>query len=525
MVWTPFHTGLAVVYIASLLLIGLLAGRTRRGAQQYLSATRGLPLWLCIAAAIAANCGSLDVIAMMALGAQYGMLACHFYWIGAIPALIVLTFWLLPSYARERFPSVLDFIERQYGPETRAVIALGMAAMMVLLAGVCLAATAQVATSFLGWSFWKGALLTAGVVLFYTGIGGFRATIFTQLLHFAFVLAAIVPLSYCVVRDFGGIHRLLASIPPSRFHVWQPLPWIAPHAVMDRTGLIFGLGVVLSFGYWSTDFVVMQRALAVRRADDVQYVPIALAIAKLVFAMLVVVPGVVAPIVLAMPTSANWNATLPSMIIHYYSPFWIVIGLIGLAASLIATFSNNIAGFSAAWIQGVYRASLHTSGSESHYLWMGRVTNVAAVLLSIGGARLALSYHSLMEYMQLLFAAFNGPLFALVALAAIAPGWIAGGGLAGFTLGLLSAVVHQVLVHSGVLHYGSPMSANFYAAILSFSVAIVTTLVAARGNKDGSQVAERRPESTRFSAQIRIPAAVIAFGIVLVFVAFNAFFW
>lgn len=502
MVWNRFHTGLAVVYIASLLLIGVLAGRRRRDSQQYLSATGALPVWVCIAASIAANCGSLDVIAMMALGAQYEMLACHFYWIGAIPALLILTFWLLPSYAHERYPSVLDFIERHYGPETRAIVALGMATMMLLLAGVCLAATAQVATSFLGWSFWRGVLLTAVLVLFYTGIGGLRATIFTQLLHFAFVLAAIVPLGYCVVRDFGGVHGLLAAIPPARLHVWEALMWIAPNAVMDRLGLTFGLGVVLSFGYWSTDFVVMQRALAVRRADEVQYVPLSLAAAKLIFAMLVVVPGVLAPIVLAMPSAVNWNATLPSMMIHYYRPAWLVIGLIGLAASLIATFANNVSGFTAAWIQGVYRASLHRSGSESHYLWMGRITTATAIVLSIGGAHLALAYHSLMEYMQLIFAAFNGPLFALVVLAAFVPRRAAGGGLAGFSIGLLSAAVHQVLVHARMLRYGSPMSADFYAAILSFCVGIVATLVAARFNQTGWKALSHCTSLLRFGSRL-----------------------
>ena len=142
-----------------------------------------------------------------------------------------------------------------------------------------------------------------------------------------------------VLRDFGGVHGLLSAIPPTRLYIWHQLPWLDPNAIMDRFGLVFGLGIVLSFGYWSTDFVVMQRALAVRRPEDIQYVPAALATAKLVFAMVVVVPGVAAPIVLRLPASANWNATLPSMVLRYYSPFWIVIGLIGLAASLIATFA------------------------------------------------------------------------------------------------------------------------------------------------------------------------------------------
>lgn len=522
--WNGLHTGLAVSYVAALLLIGFLAGRRRQDSSQFLNATGAFPLWVCILAAIAANCGSLDVIAMMALGAQYGMLACHFYWIGAIPALLILAFWLLPTYARERYPSVLDFIGAHYGAKTRAAVALGMASMMLLLAGVCLCATAQVAATFLGWSFMNGVLMAAAGVLFYTAMGGLRATVYTELLHFAVVLLAIVPLGYFVLRDFGGLQPLLSSIPPGRFHAWHELPWLGPHAVMDRFGLILGLGIVLSFGYWSTDFVVMQRALAVRRAQDVQYVPLALAVAKLIFAMLIVVPGVVAPIVLNNKGGNDWNGTLPSMMLHYYDPFWVVIGVLGLAASLVATFANNVSGFSAAWMQGFYRPWVYANGTESHYLWMSRATNVAAVLLSIGAAHFALAYHSIMEYMQMIFSAFNGPLLALVLLAAIAPGSAAGGGLIGFTVGLASAVLHQMLVHAGVLQYGSAMSANFYAATLSMSMAVLGTLISARLARWAGTDAEQASWPVRVSVQFSLPVALIASAILVVCVLFNAIF-
>src|SRR5260370_23241748 len=175
---------------------------------------------------------------MMALGAQYGILAAHLYWIGAIPELVVLVFWLLPAYAQQHYPSVLDFIARYYGPQTRALVALCMAIMMLLLSGVCLCAAAQVFVTFLDWSFLKGVLLTTSLVLFYIWSGGFRATIYTELLHFAIVLVAIVPLTFLVFHAFGGIGSLLKSIPPNRLHAWKTLPVFAPQATMDRFGLI-----------------------------------------------------------------------------------------------------------------------------------------------------------------------------------------------------------------------------------------------------------------------------------------------
>jgi SSS family solute:Na+ symporter len=525
MVWNQFHLFLAVTYLAGLLLVGFLAGRTKRDSNQFLNATSALPLWVGITACIAANCGSLDVIAMMALGAQYGMLACHFFWIGAVPALVVLAFWLLPAYAQGRYPTVLDFIARYYGQETRSVVALCISAMMLLLAGVCLCAVAQVLVTFLGWTFFQGILLTAPVVLFYTWVGGLRATVYAELLHFAIVLAAVVPLVFLVVHDFGGIRILLASIPAGRFHAWQTLPNFDPQATMDRFGVVVGLGLVMSFGFWGTDFVQMQRTLAVRREKDVPYVPLAMAAAKLIFSFLIVLPGVVAPLVLHTRGTGNWNATMPSMMLHYYSPFWVVIGIMGLAASLVSTFANNVSGFTSAWVQSIYRPWIRPGAGEAHYVWISRMTNAAAVLLSIGAAYVALSYQSLMDYIQMVLSIFNAPLFALVALAALVPRRVVNGGLGGLTLGLTSTILHQVMVRAGLLHYGSQMSANFYAAILGFSIAAAGTLAIGRIR---GQIAPRPTlgeEPVRLPLRFSLPTILMAIGIVGVCVVINVVFW
>lgn len=515
MIWSPFYFVLMALYLAALIAVGIVAGRTRRDSNQFLNATGSLPLWVCIPACIAANCGSLDVIAMMGLGAQYGMLACHFYWIGAIPALVVVAFWLLPAYTRGRYPSVLDFIGRYYGGRTRSLVAMCMAAMMLLLAGVCLCAVAQVITTFLGWSFLSGVLLTAGIVLCYTWAGGLRATVYTELLHFAVVLAAVVPLFILVLRDFGGLSNALARIPSSRLHTWDTLPVFGPGAVMDRIGVTFGLGLVLSFGFWSTDFVQMQRALAVRRSADVPFVPLSMGAAKIVFSFLIVLPGVLAPVVLGNRVAGNWNATLPSMMLHYFSPSWVAIGIMGLAASLVSTFANNVSGFSAAWVQGVYQVWVRPTAPESHYVWVGRLTNAAAVLLAIAGAYVALSYQSLMEYIQMILSTFNAPLFALVLCAALASDRVRAGGFAGFIAGLGTAGLHHVLVYAGVLHYGSRMSTNFYAAILSFTATMVVALLvgAVRGRNAARGGLDPRPSRIRMSFSLPTLAwAVVVVG-------------
>lgn len=509
MVWTRLYWLVAAAYLAGLVGLGLRASRQKADSNQFLNATRSLPAWLCAIAYIAANCGSLDVTAMMALGAQYGLLACHFHWIGAVPALVVVALWVLPAYARGRFPTVLDFIGHYYGGQTRSLAALCMAAMMLLLAGVCLCAAAGFLATFLGWSFGAGVLATSLVVLFYTSLGGLRATIYTELLHFAVVLLAIVPIATLVFRDFGGIGPLLSQIPDAKRHVWEVLPVFAPSTVMDQVGVIFGLGFVLSSGYWSTDFVQMQRALAVKRTAHAPFVPLSMAAAKMAFAFLVVLPGAAAPLVLGTQLERNWNATLPLLMLHYFHPAWKIIGILGLTASLASAFANNISGFTSAWVQGIYQSWIRPLASESHHLLLARMSNAGAVLLAISVAYSVARFGSLMEYIQMIFSVFNAPLFALVLLAALAPARAARGGVVGLLSGVLCAGLHQSLFSHGVLHYGSRMSANFYAAIGSFCLTATATVVVGSIRRDTSVALRQRGAVIEGPAWSHKPVTVV----------------
>lgn len=522
----PIYIALAAIYFAGLMLVGIWSGRRKGDSNQYLNATSSLPAWICATACIAANCGSLDLFAMMALGAQYGMLACHFYLIGAIPALLVVAFWLLPKYKRARIPTILDFIGRYYGEATRALVALCMAAMMLLIAGVSLCAAAQTVTAFLGWTFLEGVLAAAAVVLFYTWIGGFRATVYTELFHFAIVFAAVVPLLFLVAHQMGGFHQLVAQIPGVRVHLWRGLSPVAPHAAMDGVGLVFGLGLILSFGYWGTDFVQMQRALAVSREEDAPFIPITIGFAKLAFAFLIPMTGVAAPLVLSqLQLRGNWNATLPDLMLHYYTSVWLVFGVIGLAASLISTFSNNVAGFTSAWVQGIYQQKINPKATDQHYTRVSRVTNAGVVLLSVGTAYFALGFQSLMEYIQLILSTFNAPLFALVALAVIAPRRVALSGQAGFLLGLSCSVIHEFLVFVHILRYGSQMAANFYGAIFGFGISLISTLAIGALHQPGIQELDAQQAVNRQKMPIPWPAVAAAIVLGGLFIAINVAFW
>jgi SSS family solute:Na+ symporter len=239
--------------------------------------------------------------------------------------------------------------------------------------------------------------------------------------------------------------------------------------------------------------------------------------------MLIVIPGVVAPLVLGIHSPSSWNATLPSMMLHYYSPAWIVIGVMGLLASLVSTFANNVSGFTGAWVQGIYRQWIRYEASDAHYVFVGRLTNAAAILVAIFGAYLAAEYKSLMEYMQMIFSTFNAPIFALVALAALLPRKAARGGVGGFVLGLFSAILHQVLVQLGLLRYGSQMSATFYSAMLGFSVAVVGTLFISSRRAPLEQGSGA--PLVRLPVQFSFPTVLMALGILGAAVVFNVIFW
>jgi SSS family solute:Na+ symporter len=270
----------------------------------------------------------------------------------------------------------------------------------------------------------------------------------------------------------------------------------------------------------------MQRALAMRRAQDAPYIPLGIGLAKLIFAFLIAMTGVAAPLVLTqLNSSGNWNATLPSLMLHYYSSYWLVFGFVGFAASLISTFSNNVAGFTSAWVQGIYQQWIRPQAGEAHYIWISRMTNAAVVILSVGAAYLALGFQSLMEYIQLILSMFNAPLFALMALAVILPRKLAGGGRAGFLIGLLCAVAHQILALTHVLQYGSQMAANFYGAIFGFCAAFACTLWIGLRRNPAENAPRWRESFDEQAGTIPWPALAAGIGLAGLCVAFNVFFW
>lgn len=466
-------TGLAILplYLLVTLLIGWLTSRKSRSAEAYLNASRSLPLFVVTAAYLASNCGALEIVGLSAMAAQYGAQAFHFYWIGAIPAMIFLALWMMPVYRRSSVRSVPEYLEFRYGKGVRQLNACILALIMLLLAGISLYAMAQVLEVVLGLSFAGSVLISAAVVLAYVLLGGVRATIYNEVFQLLVMIAGLLPLAIHALRLTTSPTARPAS---SDVHLWSGLPVAAPNAPLDVVGVVFGLGFVLSFGYWCTDFVQMQRAFSARTDAEARQVPLWAGFGKLLFSMMVVLPGLAAyQVIPSLGSGRRFDQALPTLMTMYYSPTMLGLGLTALAASLMSGLAANVSAFAAIWTQDIYRTRLQTHRSDDHYLLVGRISAIVAIILSLIASYINFLFSNLMEHVQLIFSVFGSPFFAIFLLGMATRRTTERGAIAGFLSGTLLALLRLIALTRGWIHYGSVMSANFYTAIYSFSTAVI----------------------------------------------------
>ncbi len=463
--------GLAIVaaYLISTLLIGWLSRRRISRSNDFLNASRSLPLWVAAAAFLAANSGAIEIVGLSAMAAQYGVQAFHFYWIGAIPGMIFLSGFMLPVYMRSGVRSLPEYLERRFDPRVRQLNAWLLLFSVAALSGICLYTTGQVLHVAVGWSYETGASLAAAIVLIYVMLGGLRATIYNEVFQLVVIVAGLLPL----LAHRGTIARSLADTISTHNHLWVCLKPVSPAAKLDQFGVVLGLGFVLSFSYWCTDFVLMQRALAAKTIAAGRLVPLLAGFGKLGFSLLVIVPALGAAAVLGRHMPSSFDQTLPALMAANYGPVLLGLGITALLASLMSSFAANISAFSALWTEEIYRRSIRTHATEAHYLLVGRISIVAALAASMAISRLVFSFHNLMEFVQLIFSFLSAPFFAIFLIGMFTRRGTSRGAIAGLTSGVAVALVHHALFARGILHYGSLMSANFYAAIYAFSASMV----------------------------------------------------
>ena len=501
------------VYFAFVLGIGAALKRYMRTSTDYFLSGRAIPAWITGLAFISANLGAQEVIGMAASGAKYGMATSHFYWVGAIPAMVFLGVFMMPFYYGSRARSVPEYLKLRFDEKTRGLNAISFAVMTVFSSGISMYAMALLLKLLLGWDFTMSVLLSALIVLVYVFLGGLTSAIYNEVLQFFLIVFGFAPLVFLGLKDVGGWHGLAAglrAVAVSRG--FAPDAWTSTWTVMGNPSsnpmgvewlsIAMGLGFVLSFGYWCTDFLVVQRALAADSMEAARRTPLIAAVPKMLFPFLVILPGMIAIAStmhgaasgLTLPHKAdgslNYDMVIPLMLGHYFPNGMLGLGLTALMASFMTGMAGNVTAFNTVWTYDIYQAYLRHRASDRHYLGMGRIATVAGIGLSIAAAYAANRFNNIMDLLQLLFAFVNAPLFATFLLGMFWRRATGHGAFLGLLAGTAAAALHHGLtlpagsmtgIKGGwiaVLHlYPSQMAQNFWTAIYAFGVCLLVTAV------------------------------------------------
>ena len=486
-------------YFALVLSIGwYLKGRAKTGEDFFL-AGREMTAWIAGLSFLSANLGALELMGWAAAAYQYGILATHWYWIGAIPAMLFLALVMMPFYYISKAHSVPGYLKLRFGEPTRALSAVSFAFMTVLMSGINMYSMALVLKVVLGWdihfSIWASSLTVA----VYVALGGLRSAIFNEVLQFVLIWAGALLIPILGLIETGGWENLKLQIAhnasPEYTHLWSTLGSFNNNPMgIHWTGIVFGLGFIISFGYWTTDFLVVQRVLAAKNLRSAKLAPIIGAAFKMMVPIIVILPGLlglaVLPEKLTGEASAvangghSYNEVLPLMLARYCGPGLLGLGVTALIAGFMSGMAGNVSAFTTVWTYDIYRALINGKASDHHYVNMGRWSTVSGVLISVGTAYLVMSFASIMDYVQALFSFFMAPLFGTVVLGMLWKRATGPGGFWGLLAGTLSSIGMWawVKVNPDALRYvalspnARDMAENMYRALWSWMVCVLVTV-------------------------------------------------
>ena len=444
---------------------------------------------------ISANLGAVEIIGMSANGAQYGMATMHYFWIGAVPAMLFLGIVMMPFYYGSGVRSVPEFMRRRFGTGAHLVNALSFAVAQLLIAGINLYLLATIVNRLLGWPLWLSLILAAAVVLSYTALGGLSAAIYNEVLQFFVIVAALLPLTIVALNKVGGWDGVKERVQPNaeQLSSWPATDLTGIDSpLLSVIGLVFGLGFVLSFGYWTTNFVEVQRAMASSSVSAARRSPIIGAFPKMFIPFIVVIPGIIAAIIVpeiaelksgGSAGEVEYNDVMLLLIRDLLPNGMLGVAIAGLLASFMAGMAANISAFNTVFSYDLWQTYVVKDKPDSYYTTVGRVATVGATLTAIGTAVFAAGYSNLMDYLQLLFGFFNAPLFATFILGMFWKRMTASAGWAGLVSGTVAAVLVAYLSEDafGGLSVGviglSGQGASFVAAGAAFFVDIAVSIV------------------------------------------------
>ncbi|HXD30373.1 MAG TPA: sodium:solute symporter family protein [Pyrinomonadaceae bacterium] len=556
-----------VIYFAFVLGIGVALKRYMKTSTDFFLSGRSIPAWITGLAFISANLGAQEVIGMGASGAKYGIATSHFYWIGAIPAMVFVGIFMMPFYYGSRARSVPEYLKLRFDEKTRGLNAISFAVMTIFSSGISLYAMGLLLNVLLGWSFSFSILMAAVIVLIYVFMGGLTSAIYNEVLQFFLIVFGFAPLVFLGLRDAGGwagLQTRLTDVATANgygsgawTHSWQYMgaPTSNPMGV-EWFGLAMGLGFVLSFGYWCTDFLVVQRAMAAKSMSAARRTPLIAAVPKMFFPFLVILPGMIAIALtykaggsgFSLPKKLdgtfNYDLAIPMMLGHYFPSGMLGVGLTALMASFMSGMAGNVTAFNTVWTYDIYQSYIKRGASDEHYLWMGRMATVFGIAVSVAAAYVATRFNNIMDMLQLIFAFVNAPLFATFLLGMFWKRTTGHGAFFGLVAGTVAASIHHGLtlpagavagIKGGwfaVQHiYPSEMAQNFWTAIFAWTSCFVVTILISlvtRARKESELVGlvysltERPKDDERRWFQRPATLAVL---VLLAAVILNIIFW
>src|SRR5579885_341334 len=409
--------GILALYFLFVLAIGAMLRRKMESSEDFLTSRHSVPVWITSLAFLAANLGAQEVVGMCASGAKYGLMTAHFYWLGAVPAMMFVGVFMMPFYYGSRARSVPEYLRLRFDEKTRALNAATFAVMTLFSSGVSMYALGKLFELVLAWDFTRSVLLSAAIVLIYTFLGGLTSAIYNEVLQFFLIVLGFAPLAILAVARSGGWRAMAAQLPPVMTHIWRYTANTSQNPMgVEAFSLIAGLGFVLSFGYWCTDFLVVQRAMAADSMSAARRTPLIAAIPKMFFPFLVILPGMIAIALtyhagtsgFSLPKKPdgtfNYDMSIPLMLAHYFPSGMLGIGLTALMASFMSGMAGNVTAFNTVWTYDIYQSYIRKGESDHHYLWMGRMATIFGIAVSVIAAYATTRFNNIMDMLQLVFA-------------------------------------------------------------------------------------------------------------------------
>lgn len=478
----PVDFLIMAVYFCFVLGIGFALKKQIRSSEDFFLSGRSIPAWITGLAFMSANLGAIEVMGMAGNGAKYGIMTAHFYWVGAVPAMLFLAIFMMPFYYGSRIKSVPEYLKLRFNEPTRTFNAISFAIMTILMSGCNMFAMALVFHLLLNWNMDASIWISAAVVLAYTALGGLTSSIYNEVLQFFLIVLGLLPLAFFAFADVGGWSGLAAKLPADYMHLWANTGTASNPMGADWISILSGLGFVLSFGYWCTDFLAIQRALAAESLPASQRTPIIAALPEIFFPALTVLPGMAALALIPHlgkiddPT-LRYDMALPLLMSKYYPSGMLGIGLTAMMASFMAGMAGNITAFNTVFTYDIYKNFFAKAKSDQHYIVVGRLATGGGIFVSVFTAYAVMHAESIMDYIQSIFSIFNAPLFATFLLGMFWKRTTPWGGFWGLAAGTAAALVHFVLTEQKLVHYVSPMAANFWQATIAWCVCFAVTIL------------------------------------------------